>query len=94
MFLRSMLVHAALFVGTSALLTAVAQADDLKARCDQLIAYFDRYGSGRGEHSDGARNMTRLSARIDCDRGQYEQGIRAMEDLLRRKKLAVPSART
>ncbi len=94
MFLRSMLVNAALFAGTSALLTAVAQADDLKVRCDQLIAYFDRYGSGRGEHSDGARNMTRLSARIDCDRGQYEQGIRAMEDLLRRKKLAVPSART
>ena len=94
MFLRSMLVHAALFAGTSTLLVAVAQADDLKARCDQLIAYFDRYGSGRGEHSDGARNMTRLSARIDCDRGQYEQGIRAMEDLLRRKKLAVPSART
>ena len=92
MFLRSMLVHAALFAGTSTLLIAVAQADDLKARCDQLIAYFDRYGSGRGEHSDGARNMTRLSARIDCDRGQYEQGIRAMEDLLRRKKLAVPSA--
>ena len=94
MFLRSMLVHAALFAGTSTLLIAVAQADDLKARCDQLIAYFDRYGSGRGEHSDGARNMTRLSARIDCDRGQYEEGIKAMEDLLRRKKLAVPSAQT
>ncbi|WP_020698335.1 hypothetical protein [Reyranella massiliensis] len=94
MFLRSMLVHAALFAGTSTLLIAVAQADDLKTRCDQLIAYFDRYGSGRGEHSDGARNMTRLSARIDCDRGQYEEGIKAMEDLLRRKKLAVPSAQT
>ena len=94
MFLRSMLVHAALFAGTSTLLIAVAEADDLKARCDQLIAYFDRYGSGRGEHSDGARNMTRLSARIDCDRGQYEEGIKAMEDLLRRKKLAVPSAQT
>ena len=94
MFLRSMLVHAALVAGASTLLIAGAQADDLKARCDQLIAYFDRYGSGRGEHSDGARNMTRLAARIDCDRGQYEQGVKAMEDLLRRKKLAVPPART
>jgi len=92
MFLRSMLVHAALFARTSTMLIAVAQADDLKARCDQLIAYFDRYGSGRGVHSDGARNMTRLSARIDCDRGQYEQGIGAMEDLLRRKKFTVPPA--
>lgn len=94
MFLRSMLVHVALFAGTSTLLVAVAQADDLKARCDQLIAYFDRYGSGRGEHSDGARNMTRIAARIDCDRGQYEQGIKTMEDLLRRKKLTVPPVRT
>lgn len=90
MFLRSMLVQAALFAGTSTLLIAVAQADDLKARCDQLIAYFDRYGSSRGEHSDGARNMTRISASIDCDRGQYEQGIAEMEDLLRRKKFTVP----
>lgn len=92
MFLRTILAHAALIAGTSILMIAAAQAGDLEARCDQLIAYFDRYGTGRGEHSDGARNMTRLSASIDCDRGDYQEGIAAMEDLLRRKKLNVPQA--
>jgi hypothetical protein len=63
---------------------------DLKARCAQLLAYYDRYGSGRGEHSDGARNMTRLGAGVDCAEGRYEQGIRAMEKLLKSKKFSVP----
>jgi hypothetical protein len=63
---------------------------DLKARCDQLIAYFDRYGASRIENSDGVRNHTRIGAMIDCDRGFYEKGIKTMEDLLRRKKFTVP----
>ena len=63
---------------------------DAKARCAQLLAYYDRYGSGRGEHSDGARNMTRVAAGIDCAEGRYEAGIREMEELLKRKKFRVP----
>jgi hypothetical protein len=90
MSLRSILVSAALLAGLIAPLATASLASDLKARCDQLVAYFDRYGSGRGEHSDGARNMTRISAVIDCDRGQYQQGIATMEDLLRRKKFTIP----
>jgi len=64
---------------------------DLKAHCDQLIAYFDRYGSSRSQNSDGVRNFTRIGASIDCERGLYEKGIQAMEPLLRRKKFTVPS---
>jgi hypothetical protein len=64
---------------------------DLKARCEQLIAYYDRYGASRNENSDGVRNFTRIGASIDCDRGLYEKGIKTMEDLLRRKKFTVPS---
>jgi len=67
-------------------------AANLAARCDKLIEYFDRYGPARGEHTDGARNMTRMAAKIDCQEGRYEEGIVAMEDLLRRKKLPVPPA--
>lgn len=79
---------------------AVAAADvaaaqpvqTLKARCDQLIRYFDYYGQSRSEGvSDGARNMRRISARIDCDRGDYEQGIAMMETLLRNKRMGVPA---
>jgi hypothetical protein len=67
---------------------------DLKARCDQLISYYDRYGAGRSENSDGARNPTRMGAGIDCERGQYNAGITAMETLLRSKAFDVPPAPT
>ena len=65
---------------------------DSKARCRQLIAFYDRYGASRGENSDGARNMTRIAAGIDCENGRTEEGIHAMEDLLVRKKFDVPPA--
>jgi hypothetical protein len=67
---------------------------DLKARCDQLTSYYDRYGASRGENSDGARNQTRIAAGLDCQRGQYEKGIAAMETLLKNKAFDVPAAPT
>jgi hypothetical protein len=70
---------------------SIASTTDLKARCAQAIAFFDRYGATRGEHDDGRRNHTRIGAEIDCERGDYEKGVAAMEDLLRRKKFDVPS---
>src|ERR1044071_6198141 len=74
---------------------AAAQTpSDPKARCEQLISYYDRYGVGRSENSDGARNHTRIGAGIDCQQGQYEKGIAAMEALLKRKGFAAPSAPT
>jgi hypothetical protein len=67
----------------------------LKDRCTQLVAYFDRYGgTGRSEDSDGVRNHTRIGAAIDCERGQYDKGISAMEALLERKHYDVPPATT
>ena len=74
---------------------ALAQTPpDLKARCDQLTSYYDRYGAGRGENSDGARNHTRIAAGIDCQHGQYEKGIASMEALLKNKMLDVPAVPT
>ena len=61
-----------------------------QARCSQLIAYFDRYGAGRSNNSDGRRNHTRLAAELDCSRGLYDKGIAEMEALLRRKKFTPP----
>ena len=63
---------------------------DLKARCDQLISYFDRYGAGRSENSDGARNHTRIAAGLDCEKGHYAEGVAAMETLLKQKNFDVP----
>ena len=61
-------------------------------RCQQLIDYYERYSPGRSAHSDGKRNMTRLGAGIDCDRGDHAKGIDAMEALLAGKKFALPPA--
>jgi hypothetical protein len=63
---------------------------DLKARCDQLISYFDRYGASRGENSDGVRNHTRIAAGLDCEKGRYAEGVAAMETLLKNKHFDVP----
>ena len=63
----------------------------LKARCSQLIAYYDRYGAGRSAHSDGRRNFDRISASIDCSQGRYADGIAIMEVLLRRKRFTSPA---
>ena len=63
---------------------------DLKARCNQLISYFDRYGVSRSENSDGERNHTRIGARIDCDNGHPAEAVATMEQLLIRKNMDVP----
>jgi len=80
---------ATLVVGTN---TVNAETmGDLKARCDQLVAYYDWYGASRSENTDGSRNMADMDAKLDCEQGRYEQGIAAMEDLLKRKRLPIPA---
>jgi hypothetical protein len=64
---------------------------DLKARCDQLAAYYDWYGASRSENTDGSRNVADMDAKLDCEQGRYEKGIVAMEDLLKRKRLPIPA---
>jgi hypothetical protein len=61
-----------------------------EARCAQLVAYYDRFGVGRSNNSDGRRNHTRKAAEHYCQRGDYQMGIAIMEDLLRKKAFTVP----
>jgi hypothetical protein len=63
--------------------------EQLAARCNELIGIFDRYGTRRSEGSGGP-NMIRLGAGIDCQKGRYAQGIKAMEDLLSRNRIPYP----
>jgi hypothetical protein len=98
--MHSLLIRSTYVLATSAaaiaLMAGIADPasaqtqQDLKARCAQLISFFDYYGVSRGENSDGARNWTRIRAGLDCDRGHYDDGILDMEALLRRKAFAVP----
>jgi hypothetical protein len=59
-------------------------------RCSQLIAFYDRYGVGRSNNSDGRRNHTRLAAEFDCARGDFAKGIAEMEALFKRKAFTPP----
>jgi hypothetical protein len=85
---RTSLLAMVVFTGAG---SALGQTNaDLKARCDQLVAYYDYYNVSRSENSDGRRNHTRIGAEIDCERGNYEAGIKAMERLLTNKAFTVP----
>ena len=61
-----------------------------QSRCAQLVAYYDRYGVGRSNNSDGRRNHTRILAELYCQEGNHQKGIAIMEDLLRNKAFTVP----
>lgn len=71
--------------------TAAAQPtrEQLAARCNELGALYDRYNTRRSEGSGGP-DMARLGAGIDCQKGRYEDGIRTLEELLRRSRIAIP----
>src|SRR5262245_49706164 len=64
----------------------------LKTRCAQLVAYYDYWGVGRGENSDGPRNHTRIGAAIDCQRANYRRGIDSMAGRLVHKTFECPKA--
>lgn len=65
--------------------------EQLAARCAQLGALYDRYNLQRGEGSGGP-NMARLGAALDCQKGRYQQGIKALEELLQRNRIPYPPA--
>ena len=62
---------AALLITLIAASTAAAQPtnEQLAARCAELGAIFDKYGTRRSEGSGGP-DMIRLGAGIDCQKGR------------------------
>jgi hypothetical protein len=91
----SLLMRSALVAGLAVAVqiapaaTAAAEAD-LKARCNQLVSYYTRYGSSRGEDTDGNRNFIRIGAELDCRNGRYEKGIATLEALMKGKNWNIP----
>jgi len=93
-FMRSApVLGIALMLQAAPAVIASAQPD-LKARCGQLVSYYGRYGSSRGEDTDGNRDFIRLGAEIDCQNGRYEKGIAALEALMKGKNWTVPPPRS
>ena len=60
-----------------------------KARCAQLLAYWDQRSASKGEGASGS-DMARKAAGLDCDNRRYADGIKRMEDLLRQNRYPVP----
>ena len=83
-------VCAAVLMANSIIPAFGQDSSSLKARCSQLMTFFDWYGASRSENTDGARNHTRIGAEMECKKGNYQQGVAMMEELLRRKKFDVP----
>src|SRR5215203_2434143 len=90
LLLRSALVSSVMLSAAIANPAAAQSNADLKARCEQLTSFFDRYGASRLENSDGTRNPTRIAAGVECQQGHYAEGIAEMEALLKRKAFDVP----
>ena len=91
-FVRWGAVFAVVLMANSIIPVFGQSPSSLKARCTQLMTYFDWYGASRSENTDGARNHRRLGAEMECRRGNYQEGVAMMEELLRRKKFDVPPA--
>jgi hypothetical protein len=92
--LRALSALLGLAMQAAAAFPAGAQADDgddLAGYCTTLTSFYDRFGASRSQNSDGARNMTRIGAGIDCKRGDYEAGISTMHTLLLQKRFTPPS---
>lgn len=90
--LRSIsLAIVAVFPAMLALPSAAHPVIDLEAYCKQLVAFYDRYGAGRSENSDGRRHHERIGASIDCKDDSPEDGIETMTRLLERKRFEVPA---
>ena len=64
--------------------------EKLAARCVELANLFEKYRI-RTNLSLIGPDMTRLGASIDCAKGHYARGIKALEELLQRNRIPIPN---
>jgi len=87
---RTVVLASVMTIGTSAVVVAQPAEMEPKARCAQLLAYWDQRSASKGEGASGS-DMARKSAGLDCDNRRYADGIKRMEDLLRQNRYPVPA---
>ena len=86
---RTVALAGIMTIGTSAVVVAQPAEMEPRARCAQLLAYWDQRSASKGEGASGS-DMARKSAGLDCDNRRYADGIKRMEDLLRQNRYPVP----
>ncbi len=88
--LRTTALASVIAIGVPAVVCSQQAAEmEPKARCAQLLAYWDQRSASKGEGASGS-DMARKSAGLDCDNRRYADGIKRMEDLLRQNRYPVP----
>jgi hypothetical protein len=71
----------------------IAQPADkqLGARCNQLYGIASRTVSGgAGAEGSSASNMGVIGAGLDCQKGRYDEGIKALEKILNGQRVSYP----
>jgi hypothetical protein len=87
---RTVALASIMVIGMPARMHAQQAAEmEPRARCAQLLAYWDQRSASKGEGASGS-DMARKSAGLDCDNRRYADGIKRMEDLLRQNRYPVP----
>jgi hypothetical protein len=86
-------VEIAVSVDKGGRITAPSANRELAARCSQLYGIASRYVSGgAGAEGSLASNMSVIDAGLDCRKGRYDMGIRALEKVLNGQRIAYPPA--
>lgn len=72
-------------------ITAPSANKQLAARCNQLLGIANRYASG-GAGAEGSlgSNMGVIDAGLDCQKGRYDQGIKALVKILAGQRISHP----
>lgn len=88
--MRSFLLTCIGTVLLAACSTAPPASSPQMDRCAKMYATFARYGQHITFHHTGQRARAELAVE-DCRAGRYEQGMRELEELLRRNRLPIPA---
>jgi hypothetical protein len=84
-------VEIAVSVDKGGRITAPSANRQLAARCSQLYGIASRYVSGgAGAEGSLASSMSVIDAGLDCQKGRYDTGIRALEKVLSGQRIAYP----
>ena len=89
--MRSTAIAATLPILFALLAPPVAAQTLSMERCQQLLAVFDRLYSKKadGDGSSGSR-LERDVGEAQCVRGNYSEGIRQIEGVMRRNQIPIP----
>jgi len=84
-------VEVAVSVDKGGRMIAQSTNKPLVERCNQLYAIASRYVSGgAGAQGSSGSSLAVIGAGLDCEKGRYDEGIKAIEKLLDGQRISYP----